>query len=41
MNNSAASGRGMHIDDSQADIGGSNCFMNNIGESGGEQCSKV
>ena len=34
-NNSAASGGGMYIDDSNADIDGSNYFMNNTAESGG------
>ena len=34
-NNSAASGGGMYIGTSKADIDGNNCFMNNTAESGG------
>ena len=33
--NSAASGGGIYIGGSKADIGGTNCFMNNTAESGG------
>ena len=33
--NLAASGGGIYIGDSKADIGGTNCFMNNTAESGG------